>query len=248
MVETNQEQSLIQEEQTTSEDRKIGISEIFTNYQGEGVYSGTLMTFIRLAGCCVGKPYNAADKIHQGITLPVYTEKCTTYDGREFPCDTDYRVKFRKTIPEIMAEIPPTIKHICITGGEPCMYPWLFLFIRELQNYDTRIVHIETSGTKGIVVPGDTWVTVSPKQGVLNSALDRADEIKLLVDESFNPLKPFLVLAERKPVYLHPINFERSVNPVNMRLCIRWQRLYPVFRIGPQMHKAIEQIIGEKQL
>src|SRR4051812_2738266 len=93
------------------------ISEIFTSPQGEGLYTGMMMTFIRLAGCSVGRPYpkekyvvlphcefkcigGDPDMGHgpncayakSTHVLPIYTEQCTLYDGRTFACDTDYRV------------------------------------------------------------------------------------------------------------------------------------------------------------
>ena len=80
-----------------NEEQKYPISEIFTSPQGEGVYAGAMMTFIRLAGCTVGKPFpkekyqSRKDPIEGAHNIPglaVYTEKCTLYDGREFACDT----------------------------------------------------------------------------------------------------------------------------------------------------------------
>lgn len=90
------------------------ISEIFVSPQGEGVYQGTMMTFIRLAGCTVGKPfpkemYVPSQKIRPDKSIqnkpaefPIYTEKCTLYDGREFACDTDYRVKERLMVEKLL--------------------------------------------------------------------------------------------------------------------------------------------------
>src|SRR5271170_6427812 len=91
-------------------DKKYPVSEIFTSIQGEGVYTGTVMTFIRLAGCSVGKKIAEKDRAivnqkaehfsqppgvelkpnHLSVLKP-YTEICTLYDGREFLCDTDFR-------------------------------------------------------------------------------------------------------------------------------------------------------------
>lgn len=235
------------------------ISEIFDNYQGEGVYSGTMMTFIRLAGCSVGKRYPEVDyqsrEEHTFVGLetmppkfPIYTEKCTLYDGREFPCDTDYRVKKRCTLNDLFSVIRSDIKHICITGGEPCMHNWLDEFMGEFVGRGYEL-HLETSGTKKIIVPSSTWVTVSPKKDVLPSSLIRADEVKVLVDKDFNPTEYiYKDLARAKPVYLHPVNFERRVNIENLKLCLKWQKMYPQFRIGPQLHKVIEMLVDERQL
>lgn len=239
-----------------NDDIKYPISEIFNSPQGEGVYTGVMMTFIRLAGCTVGKPYPKAmysKHVNSKSTqrdlvmdeaLPIYTEKCTLYDGREFPCDTDYRVKFRMTAWEIAAKIPDNIDRVCITGGEPCMHNIMDL-IPQLTNNGKRQIHIETSGTINWCLK-PTWITVSPKKGVTTFMLDTCDELKLLVDEKFNPEELIpdslvlpLTIAKQKPTYLHPVNYEKSINETNVRLCLKWQDKYPQFRVGLQLHKAL---------
>jgi 7-carboxy-7-deazaguanine synthase len=223
------------------------ISEVFTSVQGEGVYTGVMMTFVRLAGCTVGKPYKISKDAKAAAGLSIYTEECTLYDGRKFPCDTDYRVKSRLTAAEISKQIPDNIDRICITGGEPCMHDLLTLIpkLSSITYNGVRKIHLETSGTIDFNME-PVWVTVSPKKGVLQSMLTRADELKLLVDENFNPEEvipgtlalPF-VIAEQKPTYLHPVNFEKTINPVNVKLCRKWQDKYPQFRVGLQLHKAL---------
>src|SRR5579864_2811065 len=76
------------------------VAEIFQSIQGEGRWQGTPMTFIRLAGCTVGKPYSA--EARKTLGLPIYVEKCCDVFGTGFPCDTDYRVKQRLTEGDIV--------------------------------------------------------------------------------------------------------------------------------------------------
>lgn len=230
---------------------KYPVSEMFVEVQGEGVWTGVPMQFIRLAGCTVGKPYSqearaAIAKNMPYFSLPIYTEKCTLYDGREFPCDTDYRVKDRLTAEEIVNRIPKEIKRVCITGGEPLMHD-LSTLISYLWSAFKHI-HIETSGT---IVPEyafkqDVWITVSPKKGCKEEMMFRANEIKLLVDEKFQIEDWMKNLAQRKPVYLHPVNGEHTVNAENLKLCRKWQKQYPDFRLGLQLHKAMSTIIHEE--
>lgn len=232
-----------------NDDIKYPISEIFNRPQGEGVYTGVMMTFIRLAGCTVGKPYKKSERLIgnnlDGFKeLPIYTEKCTLYDGRVFACDTDYRVKERLTTQQISDRIPEDVMHVCITGGEPCMHNIMDL-IPQLTNNGKRQIHIETSGTINWCLK-PTWITVSPKKGVTTFMLDTCDELKLLVDEKFNPEELIpdslvlpLTIAKQKPTYLHPVNYEKSINETNVRLCLKWQEKYPQFRVGLQLHKAL---------
>src|SRR5271155_1867576 len=98
------------------------IAEIFTSPQGEGQYCGTMMTFIRLAGCSVGKPFPKDRYYREQDPLPIYTEMCTLYDGRTFECDTDYRVKERLEVSQILDRIPAEVDHVCISGGEPFIH------------------------------------------------------------------------------------------------------------------------------
>lgn len=239
------------------------IAEMFESFQGEGVYAGTMMTFIRLAGCNVGKPYHKSmygpyekESFLEGVTttekplFPIYTEKCTLYDGREFPCDTDYRVTERLDDWAIAKRV--RTHHVCITGGEP--------LIHDLQPLLTQLafsaIHIETSGT---VYPSFLskpenhcyWITVSPKKNVLPEMLKRANEIKFLVDEKFDPCAEFngwspCYLASSTPTFLQPINFEHEINVKNLKLCREIQKQYTTFRISPQMHKMISYFLEER--
>lgn len=252
--------------------KQYPVSEYFVSPQGEGVYAGQMQAFIRLAGCTVGKPY---PKEHYGKVdgydrpiqlgyipkiLPIYTEKCTLYDGREFPCDTDYRVKERLTAKELIDWIPSNVEHVCITGGEPLMHD-LGTLIGYLYSANKKI-HIETSGT---IYPNwevsDIWITVSPKANVLESMLNRANELKILVNEKFDLHKPIEAFREgytgrisydickaalKKPVFLQPVNYENEVNVENLKLCIRWQNECPALRISPQLHKVMEHFLKER--
>lgn len=221
------------------------ISEIFDSPQGEGLYAGTMMTFIRLAGCSVGRPY-PKDK-----ALPVYQEECTLYDGRKFPCDTDYRVRERLSVGQLTDRLTLGIDHICLTGGEPMIHNLepLIVALHALK----KEVHLETSGTIKLckAIPNTfiqkiPWITVSPKAGVLDDMIERANEIKLLVDEDFNvdhiPAKVF----EHQLVFIHPVNYEHSVNPKNVRLIMELQKRRPNWRIGLQLHKVLESYIKER--
>lgn len=257
--------------QNLHEDKKYPISEIFTSPQGEGVYTGQIQTFIRLAGCTVGKPYpkemyGLEDQLrgcrYSPPVLPIYTEKCTLYDGREFPCDTDYRVHERLTADEIMLRIPTNVKDVCITGGEPLMHDLSGLVDRLWQK--NKFIHLETSGTKDIeesfgaswqwVHALSLWITVSPKLHATEKMLLMANELKILVDGNFKldrvlwgtlTLAKFAALQPNKPVFLQPVNFENEVNVENLRLCRTIQDAYPQFRISLQSHKVYSHYLKE---
>jgi 7-carboxy-7-deazaguanine synthase len=230
------------------------VSEYFVSPQGEGIWSGTAMLFLRLAGCTVGKPYNR----EKYKDLPVYTEQCTLYDGRKFPCDTDYRVKDRMTIEQILAIIPDNIERVLITGGEPLMHKDLNTLISYLFDKGKK-VHIETSGTIDKYLISDIWISVSPKFNCYLSMLRRANEIKILVDKDFDVHKRIDTLedgiikaislfdiAKKTPTFLQPVNFENEVNADNLQRCFDIQQEYgSIFRLSPQGHKLMSQYTKE---
>lgn len=235
-----------------SSDYKYHISELFTSPQGEGLYTGTLMHFIRTSGCTVGKPIKddtakewmlkgkgvKMNDAYPNQVLPVWQEECTTYDGRKFLCDTDFRSKNKMTVDEIVKTIPEGVEHVCITGGEPLMHDLSHL-TDFLDTLDKQI-HIETSGTLPLKVGATKlpiWITVSPKFGVLPEMLDRADEIKLLVDEDFdvNKLPPEVLVHPL--VFIQPVNETSDIDYENVRRCLEIQQSFPEWRISMQMHK-----------
>lgn len=234
-------------------DVKYPVSEIFCSPQGEGQYTGAMMTFIRLAGCTVGKPY-PKEKYAQynpgNGALPIYTEMCTLYDNRTFQCDTDYRVKERLSAKEICQRLAPHVPYTCLTGGEPMMHPILPL-VDALHNAGQE-VHLETSGTIPLekVFPTFTthatiWITVSPKFGILPDMARRANEIKLLVDKDFNPDNLIPEIKEHKKVYLQPINFENEVNAENLKLTMEALKKFPTWRVSLQLHKVLSAYTGQ---
>ena len=242
----------------TMNEIKIPIAEIFESPQGEGAFAGTLMTFIRLAGCTVGRAFTEAERSSGmfGILQP-YQEKCTAWDNAKFACDTDYRAALKLTLQDLAAEpLIANAKRICLTGGEPLMHrdevliPLLQLFANA-----KKTVHIETSGTISVrqlfsrvdaVQILDrhlsTWIAISPKKGVLDDNLWFADEIKILVGSQFDEnvfVAKFGGCFGSGRVWLQPINNENALDMENVERCLALQRKYKDLRLSLQMHKVL---------
>jgi 7-carboxy-7-deazaguanine synthase len=241
----------------TEVSKGLSIAEVFSSIQGEGTWVGTPMRFIRLVGCPVGK--KATDEWMKSPTmepssidhpmLPVFTgsqSACKTWDGRFFPCDTDFSYHTYKTVDELIGETWE--KHICLTGGEPLIHQkslieqgfFQLAFHRGIQ------IHIETSGTimihHSFEHDNRVWLTVSPKFGVLHPMLLLADEIKLLVDEEWdeaNLLRELQLENIRTPVFVSPINGEKEVNQENVKLALTVLRSHPTWRLSAQWHKFL---------
>lgn len=222
---------------------KYQIAEKFKSVQGEGIWAGTPMAFIRFVGCSVGK------KICHG-------------------CDTD----FDRTYPwlgggefseaELLAWASP-YRHICLTGGEPFDQDLLPFFARYL---DTRgvpipnqpsVIHIETSGTKEIpreilacqsryANDPTAWICCSPKPGFLRPTVEQANEVKVIVPglgsgDGWPTLDDAINWSESgMTVFLQPRNEKHAVNWDNIALVNELVKQYPKLRMSVQMHKLLK--------
>lgn len=109
------------------------VNEIFYSLQGEGFYTGTPATFVRLSGC---------------------NRRCSF-------CDTDHSAYTLMTAGDIAAECAANpSRHVVVTGGEPLMQLDDTL-VRALKTRGLYI-QIETNGTLPVPT-GVDWVTCSPK-------------------------------------------------------------------------------------
>ena len=232
------------------------IAERFKSIQGEGVYAGTPMAFIRFVGCSVGK------KICQHCDTDF--EKV----GSSWRCGGEFTAEQLRLWSE-------PYRHVCLTGGEPLdqnLSPLLEEFYG-LPRYSMPMLHVETSGTKhlgsseALANVSDRnrqrlWVCVSPKPGFIEDVVLVADEIKVIVpglgtDESLPHLGahylyprdtfrwPTLEDALRwaaagKTVFLQPRNGKYDVDHVNLRYVQDVIAEHPELRLSVQMHKVLK--------
>lgn len=247
---------------------KYQIAERFKSIQGEGVYAGTPMAFIRFVGCSVGKKI-----CHHCDT--VFEQTLPWQGGGEF------------TKNELHDWAWP-YEHICFTGGEPLdsLHPELMPNVLLNDDLDARInptYHIETSGTKELralignagVMSGlardRLWICVSPKPGWLESTIKDADEVKVIVPglgtegslmslvgqlkqgaAGAHPLadrhnfrwptpQDALRWAEQgKIVFLQPRNDKFDVDYNNLRYVQDFITLHPNLRLSVQLHKILK--------
>lgn len=223
------------------------IAEKFKSIQGEGVYAGTPMAFIRFVGCSVGK------KICQ---------HCDT----DFDREMNWRGGGEFTPVQLLMWARP-YDHICLTGGEPFDQD-----LDEILGMGANLgltLHIETSGTllnnEALnQFRSNVWICVSPKPGFLEEMIERADEVKVIVPGlGSNESLPFRTLNtgtgstnERlywptiedalrwaqngKVVFLQPRNAKFDVDQNNLRLCQDIITEHPQLRLSVQMHKILK--------
>lgn len=237
---------------------KYFVAEKFRSIQGEGVYTGTPMAFIRFVGCSVGK---------------TICQHCDT----DFDTSMPWRGGGEFTERELM-HWARDYEHVCLTGGEPLdqdLEP-LFEFGRHssVTEDHKKVFHIETSGTKALPFWRGRrhWMCVSPKPGFLEEIVLAADEVKVIVPglgeinekvakhwvleaddigESRalrqKELKrwPSLEDAKRwaaagKIVFLQPRNGKFDVDKNNLLYVQDLIRDHPELRLSVQMHKILK--------
>ena len=130
---------------------KIGLNEVFLSIQGEGLFTGTVMVFVRFAGC---------------------NRTCSF-------CNTDHTQKRLVPVPQLAREIRAYgCSHVCITGGEPFLQQDALALL--IPHLPAQQIHVETNGSiePYANVRDSVWLTVSPKG---ETALTDADEVKVVV-------------------------------------------------------------------
>ena len=225
---------------------RLHIAETFHSLKGEGLWSGVPMFFIRFAGCNVGKqgPANMTVRRSDNPELSILGTTCTSWDGRQFGCDTDYNryetldLFDNEAVDTFFA--PVWEKRVVLTGGEPLQQGAAFAYLMSILHRRGKIAHIETSGTiRYDFSPGSAWVAVAPKLGCLEVMLRQADEIKLLVDAGFDLKMVPPICFEHDLVFVCPINPGREHNYDNLELCQQLIRQNPKWRLGVQLHKFL---------
>jgi 7-carboxy-7-deazaguanine synthase len=199
---------------------KLPIHETFQcTVQGEGYWTGTLVDFIRLAGCPV---------------------RCAW-------CDTGYGNggKGLPSVPQSIAQLLDQLQssRVVISGGEPFIHQNLPELVRALLATDKQ-VNIETSGAYWQDISPLAWITLSPKEHVnpqypvQDRFWTRANEIKLVVSsgEEVDFYTKYLADNVNIPVYLQP-EWEKRDRAIPMILELLKQ--HPSYRLSLQTHKFI---------
>ncbi|MBQ8299816.1 MAG: radical SAM protein [Clostridia bacterium] len=206
------------------------VNEIFGSIDGEGLRTGELATFIRLAGCNLRCSY----------------------------CDTLYALNSndgkQMTIEEIISEVEKyKNKNITITGGEPLIHDQIDDLIDELISRDYRI-NIETNGAVDIkkyvnrcliTMDYKTPSSLMENQMILDNLekLTEGDVLKFVVNEKDLPtVKEILSKYKIKSyVYISPI-----FNEIELPNIVEYMKLMnseginmDKVRMQVQLHKII---------
>ena len=198
------------------------VKEIFgPTIQGEGSASGTSVLFLRLTGCNRWSG-RAEDKAKSVCSF----------------CDTDFvggDVMSAKQIAGKLASLSLTVKTVVISGGEPLLQVDENLLV-ELVNAGL-VLHLETNGSKALKDLGQYFehVSMSPKQPMAQTKLERCDDVKLLFpwigpEIDYDNFKYF----NSTQMYLQPV-WESDKNKI-----LEYIYSHPDLKLSAQLHKYME--------
>lgn len=170
------------------------VNEIFGSIDGEGIRTGELAIFIRLAGCNLRCRY----------------------------CDTDYALKINQgnkmSIDEIINKVKEIgYKNITLTGGEPLLQKNSFKLIDKLIENNFN-VNIETNGAMDITPLLDKNVIITLDYKTISSGMNdkmllenhnklrEQDVLKFVCNkDDFNTIREILKQDIKSYIYLSPI-------------------------------------------
>lgn len=205
------------------------INELFHSVQGEGMWTGMPMTFVRLQGCNLRCSWcDTPEALQTGIN------------------------KQRMPVAEVVMHVrnwPPQV--VCLTGGEP------LLQLNDARKLCEKLakwgvpVHLETNGTIPLS-PEDcrqfSWITVSPKPPHYKCEipLEHVNEMKFVVVggncDFVGPLRNYLrMLPGGVVVWLQPCNNDRRALEDCLYYIRELGRELPPLRLGlsVQVHKLL---------
>lgn len=228
----------------------LKINRIFYSIQGEGIYQGVPMVFIRMQGC------NLLTQGGEGGC--VWCDTKYARDGSEGQDMEIYQI-----VDKCVDLQPQTYKFwVCITGGEPLAQPEeLLALVKKLKQYGFR-VEVETNGS--IKKPlrwtrVDSWVVdiKCPSSGVCGVSLvddwfsmRTDDQVKFVVgnqeDLDFARKTINSKVAQNPVVLVSPV-FPKNYNEGEDGICIKWEWLQEVaefckemrVRYSLQIHKVL---------
>lgn len=205
--------------------KKYRVKKIFgPTLQGEGTHSGRVVKFLRLAGC------------NRWNGLPDAKKDAVCYF-----CDTDFRDGTpldAETILDQLNALGP-VRTVVISGGEPTLQidaPLLSLLIRA--GYD---LHLETNGSKALGPLHQYFehITMSPKQSLSATALERCHDLKLL----YPPIAEDITLEvfnqfPAKQRWLQPLELSGNMD-LSIKATLPKLMANPSWRLSLQTHKII---------
>lgn len=194
---------------------KYKINEIFLSVQGEGIDTGCLAVFVRMAGCNLSCQF----------------------------CDTDYSTKFEAyylDLFDMIEGVAEGVQYVVFTGGEP-MLQNLYHICDMLKKVGYKI-GLETNG---LIDPRPNYfdsISFSPKTKRAEISLQSCDSLKILYPYLPYVRADSFLHFPAKWRGLQVIDYiDSAINEMNLeKALVELKNLGPQWRLSPQLHKYLK--------
>ena len=217
--------------------KTLNVNEMFVSIQGEGHFAGVPCLFIRLQGCdngcsfCDTKHSWKSDPKNKTTLQKIINKKKPNSKWMELDVDT---------ILSIAVKLSNRLRHVVVTGGEPCLQDINDLILGLSRIFST--VQIETSGTRDLKAVSrlGVWVTLSPKKKPIK--ISKVNEVKMVIgnyndvarlEEIIKQIGSSLYLLPK--IFIQPESRSSKANKIcyDVSLKTGW-------RVSIQLHKYLK--------
>jgi organic radical activating enzyme len=243
----------------------VGLVEVFSSIQGEGLYVGCRQVFVRLAGCNISCQY------------------CDTRESFSAPAlarleiDPGRRTFINVPNPLPIAELVSYVAELCqsphhsisVTGGEPLLYPQVIKALAPLRKTGVKL-YLETNGTLPVALQSvinvvdivsldfklpsimggkECW---QEHEAFLRIAAARTAFVKVVISgettqaEIDRSIELIAAVDGKIPLIFQPVTAVNGVQSVDPAKTLLWQeqalRHLQDVRVIPQTHKIMGQL------
>lgn len=225
------------------------VKNVFRTVQGEGFWAGRPAVFVRLVGCNMWSGYETdreRDAHRSGADCPRWCDTDFTKEG-----STAYTAT---RLTDRMREVGGPIRFCVLTGGEPFLQADATLI--QAMHTAGFTVAIETNGTVALAdafadaetgtLCAPDWITCSPKLPEEHLALERFDELKLVVPD-YRPAhyerfarrgtRHAIAGEQRRCLYVQPEDGPRLQDAQDEAVAIATH--HPEWSVSTQTHKVL---------
>ena len=244
----------------------VGLVEVFSSIQGEGLFVGCRQVFVRLAGCNISCQYCDTQ---ESFVAPALA-RIETDPGRRTFIDVANPLPIADLV-SYVAELCQAPHHsISVTGGEPLLYPQVIKALALLRNKTGVKLYLETNGTLPLALQSvinvldivsldfklpsimggkEYW---QEHAAFLRIAVAKTAFVKVVISgettqaEIDRAIELIASVDAQAPLIFQPVTAVHGVRSVDPAKALLWQeqalrRLNDV-RVIPQTHKIMGQL------
>jgi len=244
----------------------VGLVEVFSSIQGEGLFVGCRQVFVRLAGCNISCQYCDTQ---ESFAVPALA-RIETEPGRRRFVGAPNPLLITDLVGYV-AELCQAPHHsISVTGGEPLLYPQVIKALAPLRNKTGVKLYLETNGTLPLALQSVINVVdivsmdfklpsiMGGKEywqehaAFLRIATTRTAFVKIVISgettqaEIDQAIELIATIDARTPLILQPVTAVHGVRSVDPAKALLWQeqalRHLQDVRVIPQTHKIMGQL------